>query len=274
MAERERPGLGSTATMSGRRRPDQIPGGHHGLSPEEVADSQRARILEALRVAVAEHGYQDASVADVITRAGVSRKTFYAQFEDKEDCFVVAYDEHVRRLQAIALDAFDAQDEWVPALRAGLTALLNALAYDPARARFCFVDVLAAGPKAARRRNQAMRALEEILELGGREQGPGDNGGDAVLPRALGTSMVGGLGEVLYQEIVAGRAERLPEQVPELMYALVLPFEGQEAAERELNRGPRRAAPLSDTTGTGGTGGRSRGPSIDRGGRGRRPTSL
>jgi AcrR family transcriptional regulator len=197
-------------------------------------------MLEALRSAVAEHGYQDASVADVIKRAGVSRKTFYAQFEDKEACFVVAYDEHVRRLQAIALDAFDAQDEWVPALRAGLTALLNALAYDPAVARVCFVEVLAAGPKAAQRRNEAMRTLEQTLELGGREQGSGDGAAATALPRALGTSMVGGLGEVLYQEIVAGRAERLPEQVPELMYALVLPFEGQEAAERELSRGPRR----------------------------------
>jgi len=178
-------------------------------------------------------------VADVIKRAGVSRKTFYAQFEDKEACFVVAYDEHVQRLQAVVLDAFDAQDEWVPALRAGVTALLNALAYDPAIARFCFVDVLAAGPRAAQRRNETMRALEQILELGAREHGPGGEGA-AALPPALGRSMVGGLGEVLYQEIVAGRAERLPEQVPDLMYALVLPFEGQEAAERELSRGPRR----------------------------------
>jgi AcrR family transcriptional regulator len=230
---------GGAATAPGRRRPDQIPGGHHGLSPEQVAESQRLRILDAMRAAVAEHGYQDASVADVIKRAGVSRKTFYAQFVDKEDCFVVAYDEHVRRLEAIVLDAFDAQDEWVPALRAGLTALLNALAYDPALARFCFVDVLAAGPKAARRRNEAMRTLEEILELGAAGRGLGDGPAGAA-PRALGMSMVGGLGEVLYQEIVAGRAERLPEQVPELMYALVLPFEGQEAAERELSRGPRR----------------------------------
>jgi AcrR family transcriptional regulator len=231
---------GGAATITGRRRPDQLPGGHHGLSPEQVAESQRLRILDAMRATVAEHGYQDASVADVIKRAGVSRKTFYAQFQDKEDCFVVAYDEHVRRLHAIVLDAFDAQDEWVPALRAGLTALLNALAYDPAVARFCFVDVLAAGPKAAQRRNEAMRALEEILELGGGSGDPGD-GAAALAPRALGMSMVGGLGEVLYQEIVAGRAERLPEQLPELMYALVLPFEGREAAERELNRGPRRA---------------------------------
>jgi AcrR family transcriptional regulator len=218
-----------------RRRPDQIPGGHHGLTPEAVAESQRARIVEAMRAAVSEHGYSDASVADVIKRAGVSRKTFYAQFTDKEDCFLAIYDDVMGRLQAVTRDAFDAQDEWVPALRAGLTALLNSLAYDPAVARLCFVDVLAAGPHAAEARNAAMHELEGTLELARESDG-------AAAPRALGMSMVGGLGEVLYQEIVAGRAGELPAMLPELMYALVLPFEGRGAAERELTRAPRRPA--------------------------------
>ncbi len=224
--------MAAEGTRTGRR-PDQIPGGHHGLTPEEVAESQRGRILEAMRAAVGERGYSDASVADVIKLAGVSRKTYYAQFTDKEDCFLAIYDDSMGRLQAVTRDAFDAQDEWVPALRAGLTALLNALAYDPAVAQLCFVDVLAAGPHAAETRNTAMRELEGILELS-RE------GDDGTAPRALGMSMVGGLGEVLYQEIVAGRAGGLPTMLPELMYALVLPFEGREAAERELKRAPRR----------------------------------
>lgn len=229
-----------TKVSPGRRRPDQIPGGHHGLSPEEVAESQRARVLEAMRAAIAEHGYSEASIADVIKRAGVSRKTFYAQFADKEDCFLAIYDDQMGRLQAVTRDAFDAQDEWVPALRAGLTALLTALGYDPAVARLCFVDVLAAGPRAAEARNAAMRELEAILELG--RGGEATDGDASHTPRALGMSMVGGLGEVLYQEIVAGRAEQLPAMLPELMYALVLPFEGREAAQRELERAPRRAA--------------------------------
>jgi AcrR family transcriptional regulator len=205
-----------------------------------VARSQRARILDAMRAAVTEHGYQDASVADVIKRAGVSRKTFYAQFADKEDCFLAIYDDCLGQLQNVTRAAFDAQDEWVPALRAGLTALLNALAYDPAIARLCLVDVLAAGPRAAQARNEAMRGLEEILELARRSAG--DSGdADEPIPRTLGMSMIGGLGEVLYQEIVADRTAKLPEMLPELMYALVLPLEGQAVAERELRRGERRA---------------------------------
>ncbi len=224
----------------GRRRPDQIPGGHHGLSPEEVAESQRGRILEAMREAIAEQGYADASVADVIKRAGVSRKTFYAQFTAKEDCFLAIYDEQMGRLRDVTRDAFEAQDDWVPSLRAGLTALLNALAYDDTVARLCFVDVLAAGPRAAAARNETMRELESVLELG--RGGDATDGDGSPTPRALGTSMVGGLGEVLYQETVAGRCGQLPALLPELMYALVLPFEGREAAQRELERAPRRAA--------------------------------
>lgn len=193
-----------------------------------------------MRATIAERGYSGTSVADVIKRAGVSRKTFYAQFTDKEDCFLTIYDEQVGRLHALVRDAFDAQDEWASALRAGLTALLTALAYDPAVARLCFVDVLAAGPQAAEARNAAMRELEAILELG---RGGDVTAGDGEpTPRTLGRSMVGGLGEVLYQEIVAGRAEQLPALLPELMYALVLPFEGRVAAERELTRTPRRAS--------------------------------
>ncbi|NLT04731.1 MAG: TetR/AcrR family transcriptional regulator [Solirubrobacterales bacterium] len=216
-----------------RRRPDQLPGGHHGLSPEEVAASQRTRIVEALRASIAEHGYSEASVADVIKRAGVSRKTFYAQFADKEECFLEIYGERMGRLEAVVADAFGSQDEWVASLRAGIAALLNALALDPAAARLCFVDVLAAGPRAAEARTAAMRTLEATLEL---TRGAA---GDGTAPRALGMSMVGGLGEVLYQEIVGDRTAELPALLPELMYALVLPFAGRDAAERELTR-PRR----------------------------------
>lgn len=219
------------------RRPGQLPGGHHGLSADEVAASQRQRIVAAMRAAVEEQGYADTSVADVIKRAGVSRKTFYAQFVDKEDCFLAIYGEQMERLHALARDAFDAQDEWVPALRAGLAALLNALAYEPAVARTCFVDVLAAGPRAAEARNAAMGELERILELGG----PAGDGETADRPRALGMSMVGGLGEVLYQQVVAGEAERLPAMLGELMYVLTLPLAGPEVAERELRRKPPRA---------------------------------
>jgi AcrR family transcriptional regulator len=228
------PGSGG-ARRPARRRPDQIPGGRHGLAPEEVADSQRSRILAAMIDAVGRDGYQAARVADVIAHAGVSRKTFYEHFEDKEHCFIAAYQQSLARLLSVTLDAFEAQDEWVDSLRAGLTALLNALAYDPAVARMCFVEVLAAGPKAVDVRNEAMRGFSYIYDAGRGEA-------DLDLPSFTGISMVGGLSEILYREIVAGATTELPQLAPELMYMSVLPFLGADAAARELERGRRRRA--------------------------------
>jgi AcrR family transcriptional regulator len=226
------PGSGG-ARRPARRRPDQIPGGRHGLAPEEVAESQRGRILAAMIDAVGRDGYQAARVADVIAHAGVSRKTFYEHFEDKEHCFIAAYQQSLARLLSVTLDAFEAQDEWVDSLRAGLTALLNALAYDPAVARMCFVEVLAAGPKAVDVRNEAMRGFSYIYDAGRGEA-------DLDLPSFTGISMVGGLAEILYREIVAGATTELPQLAPELMYMSVLPFLGADAAARELERGRRR----------------------------------
>src|SRR6476661_532428 len=66
------------------RRPDQLPRGRHGLSEAEVAESQRTRILDAMKALAGELGYHDASIAGVIKQAGVTRKAFYKLFEDKE----------------------------------------------------------------------------------------------------------------------------------------------------------------------------------------------
>lgn len=224
---------GGTPRKPARRRPDQIPGGRHGLAPEEVAESQRSRILTAMIDAVGRDGYQSARVADVISHAGVSRKTFYEHFEDKEHCFIAAYQQSLAHLLSVTLDAFEAQDEWVDSLRAGLTALLNTLAYDPRVARMCFVEVLAAGPKAVEVRNDAMRGFAYVFDSGRSEA-------DLDLPSFTGISMVGGLSEILYREIVGGATAELPQLVPELMYMSVLPFLGADAAARELERGRRR----------------------------------
>ncbi|NLT07547.1 MAG: TetR/AcrR family transcriptional regulator [Solirubrobacterales bacterium] len=228
-----RPGDEKPARRRARRRPDQIPGGRHGLAPEEVAESQRGRILRAMTEAVGRDGYQAARVADVIAHAGVSRKTFYEHFEDKEHCFVVAYEQALARLLSVTIEAFEAQDEWVDQLRAGLTALLHALAQDPTVARVCFVEVLAAGPTAVATRNEAMRGFAYVYDAGRLDT-------DADLPGFTGISMVGGLSEILYREIVAGQTADLPKLTPELMYMSVLPFLGADTAARELERGRRR----------------------------------
>jgi AcrR family transcriptional regulator len=109
-------------------------------------------MLEAMAMAVAEKGYAATAVADVVSRAGVSRKTFYEHFANKEACFLEAYDAGVQVLLATIDDAVAAAPDWLRAVTDGLAAYLDALAANPAFARTFLIEILAAGPRAIERR--------------------------------------------------------------------------------------------------------------------------
>jgi AcrR family transcriptional regulator len=221
------------------RRLGQIPGGRHGMAPEAVAESQRTRILRAMRECVAEAGYGDTSIADVISRAGVSRKTFYEQFAGKDECFAVAYGDEMERLVAVTMSAFDGDEPWVVRLRGALTALCAALAANPDGARLCFVEALGAGPATLERRKQALRSLLPLFEAA-----PDDALRGLPFRESLSLGRIGDLAEMLHQEIAAGETTTLPRLVPQLTYMMALPFLGAERAERELEGG-RRLRPAS-----------------------------
>jgi AcrR family transcriptional regulator len=66
-------------------------------------------MLEAMARHVGERGYAEASVQDVVERAGVSSTTFYEHFSDKLDCFLQAYDAVVRRMMPESMTVMTAQ---------------------------------------------------------------------------------------------------------------------------------------------------------------------
>jgi AcrR family transcriptional regulator len=187
-----------------------------------------------MAAAVAELGYGATSIADVISRAGVSRKTFYQQFAGKDECFAVAYGEEMDRLLEVTLSAFEAEGPpWTRRLRGALTALCGALAGNPAVARLSFVEALEAGPATSERRREALRGLLPLFEAAP---------ADAIEGLAFGDSLrmgrIGDLSEMIQQEIAAGAGATLPRLVPQLTYLMVLPFLGPERAARELEGEP------------------------------------
>ena len=132
--------------------PRRLPRGTHGLDRRLVVESQRTRLLEAVGRAVAEKGYSDTTIDDIVRGAGVSKKTFYEHFSDKEDCFVSAYEVAAEQLFERVRDAQlrNPEDDWLERTRAGIVAYLRWLAAEPALARVFLIEVPArARPRAA-----------------------------------------------------------------------------------------------------------------------------
>jgi len=186
---------------------------------------------------VAERGYPETRVVDVISLAGVSRKTFYELFDSKEDCFLAAYDVLLGNLLGDTAEGFESRPgaPWAERMEAGLSALLEHLAKHPDEARFAIVEVLAAGPKALSRRDAALRQFTDFIDAGRAET-------STELPGITSLSLAGGVNELLYSEILHGATARLASRLPDLMFWLTLPFLGGEAAAAERDRARGRAA--------------------------------
>jgi AcrR family transcriptional regulator len=195
--------------LSGGQPTAQLPKGRHGLSREFIAGNQRERLLDAMANVVAEKGYAATRVADITNYAGVSRKTFYELFTDKEDCFLAAYDAITALLMdkmARGLEAV-AEDTWEAKVGALLGAFLRFLAAEPAFARMCIVEVLGSGPRGLARRDAAVEAFHPIVDQLPRSQPGADQWLSPLTPQFV----TGGIFEVVYAAIRRGETASLPE---------------------------------------------------------------
>jgi AcrR family transcriptional regulator len=222
----------SPATHSPRGE-QQLPNGRHGLNRAFVVANQRDRLLDALAQEVADRGYTAVTAQDVYTRAGVSSKTFYELFRDKADCFLAAYDAAVKLLMAHVEAVFERTPEPTPEqTRAVLGAVLEVFAAEPAFARMCLVEVAAAGPEAMRRYVAVIDSFTGLLHPIDRARARG-SGGEATEPGGLlDRALIGGIAWVIYERILAGETESLPELLPQLLYFLFVPFLGEQEAAR------------------------------------------
>src|ERR1044072_3506096 len=143
--------------------PRSLPRGRHAAAREVVLASQRGRLLEAMAACVAEHGYAATTVAQVIARAGVSRKTFYEHFADKRACFLAAWEVGTEILLDQVLAAGAEADGWRARLRAGADALRGVLAAEPEFARSFMLEVLTVGEEALARRAEINERFATIL---------------------------------------------------------------------------------------------------------------
>ncbi len=209
--------------------PRPLPPGRHGLPRQFVAQNQRERMLVAIVSAVSEKGYQAATVEDVVRGSGVSRKTFYEQFNNKEDCFLAAYDELVGRLVATVGEAYRAQNSWEARVVAAIGALLEFFASEPEAAQIGMIEVMAAGPVALERYRLAQRGFTVFLqETAERSSYTGD------LSARAGMAAIGGTAAVIAEMVREGKTRQLPAIRNDVATFGLAFFIGSSAAQRAV----------------------------------------
>ncbi len=199
--------------------------------------SERERLLEAMVRVAAAKGYEATTVADVAEFAGVSEQTFYDSFEGKAECFLEAYDAVIDVLVAHVTSAFEAAagEPWPERIGAGLRGLVELLAAEADIARMAMVEVTAAGEDARERYRAALARFTPFLEEGRTYSGQGGE-----LPPDTARFAIGGATSMIFDEIRAGRGPELVRLLPDLVFAVLMPYLGPEAAEDEMRQLARR----------------------------------
>ena len=206
--------------------PSRLPSGRHGLPRDAVVASQRGRLVDAMAHVVAEKGYPATTVADLVERAGVSRRTFYEQFADKEACFLAAYDVGLAVVLGRIRDAVESAAPaagWRERARAGIEAFLALLASEPAFARSLQLEILTAGPAALERRAGMLSMFSGLwrnVHEGARAEEPGL----PALPDEVFTVLTAGLEELVRDCIRSRGTAALPDLAEPILHTVVAVF--------------------------------------------------
>jgi AcrR family transcriptional regulator len=202
------------------------------LSRSFIVHSQRERILDAIAQLNAEKGYANTKLDDIAERATISLQAFYEHFADKEDAFLVAYEVGHGKGRAIVERAHDAAADWPHAVRAGIVALLEFLATEPAFAHMALVDALIATPRTAERSYKGTVRYAELLAPGFAEAPEGKKP-----PSVTIEAIAGGIFELCLTYTVQGHVRELTELAPWVTYFALAPFVGPEVAGRVAAEG-------------------------------------
>jgi AcrR family transcriptional regulator len=214
-----------------------------------VVEMQRRRLITATLELVYERGVQAVTIALVSDRAGVSRKTFYDSFDNREGCLLAAFDEAVSRAVQVVEQASEAGKSWCERVRAGLAELLRFLEEEPVVGHLLIVDALGAGEQTLNARRSVLARIIAVVDKGREEPKAIDE-----VPPLTAEGVVGAVFSVIHARMLersrTGEVDsdlpRLSELVGPLAAMIVQPYLGPVAAKRELRLrvpAPKRSSP-------------------------------
>jgi len=197
---------------------------------DRTGSSERAEIVAALIEIAAERGYGETTIDSILERAGLDRPAFDRHFRGKYDCFLSAWQDLNEQCLETMVRAYESREEWPDRLRAVAYQVIEGLSHDPSRASFG-VEVLAAGDAARARRDMTMRVIASLIDAGRQEMEDPES-----VPHTTAEALAGSAYGQIYSRVVRGDVDELPDLVPQLMSAAVMPYLGIEAAMAELSR--------------------------------------
>jgi AcrR family transcriptional regulator len=224
---RRKPGRAGASAISGRAGSSAV-----AKRSGYVSAVQRARVLGAAGEIVADGGYEELIPARIIARAGVSSRTFYDLFVDREDCFLALFDEALEEARAVVVPAYESERRPREQLRMALAALLDLLDREPETARILFVESPRAGAHATERRERVLAELTgAIHRLGMRARNPEDGEPPPLTDEGIVRAVFG----VINARVARRDPRPLRELLGPLMAMIVLPYVGARAAGKELS---------------------------------------
>jgi AcrR family transcriptional regulator len=209
--------------------PPALPRGPHSLTREQVAASQRMRLMAAFTELLAERGYAAVTIGELATRARVSRAAFYHHFADKEACLLAAYDHFAATILAALTADVDEDAPWSAFIQATVGGYLATLEDDPIAARAFVVGMDAAGPAARRRRRNAVKGFAAVIAqrhaaIRSRDPSLGP------LPEPVYLALALGVRELVHDALEADPAPDLRQLAPHIVVLMTAVVEGATAA--------------------------------------------
>ena len=241
-ASRSHPRAGTAVTRR-RAETDEI------AWRERSRELRRARIVRSMASLAGEHGFAGVSLASLCADAGVSRATFYELFESREACFLAVLEDGQRRAGELLCEALQGVEDWLEGLRTALAELLLFLDSEPALARVCVVEALAAGPWALERRELLVADFARLIV---------ENWGMLAPPEPHPFTNVGVMASVLgivQNHLLADRREPLVGLLGPLIGFAIAPYLDARAVAEEVERAGELARELHSAALAGGAGG-------------------
>ena len=202
-----------------------LPRGRHRLPFEFVVENQRRRLIAGVSRALAEQGYAELTVKHVIEAAGLSRATFYANFDNKRDCVLAAHRDVFERLLALLLRACATERDWPRKAKAAIAALFAFAGEAPDEVRLLMLDALATDLTIARQVADSNAHFAALLREGRRHTPLGD-----ALPDLTEEALIGAVSSILAGRLLEGGVESLDGLEPELVQLVLTPYVGAQEA--------------------------------------------